>query len=89
MWGAVGCGLATLTSGIVYDNTGGGYESVVVVFVAVLAVALVAALRVPVGATDKPTGGEIEGENRCDKSQRGAECWRGTIKPVFDVLSQP
>lgn len=61
MWGAVGYGFAVLVSGIVYDNAGGGYGSVVVVFVVALALALVAALGVPVGASrDKPTADGME-----------------------------
>lgn len=68
MWGAVGYGIAVLISGIVYDNTGGGYGSVVIVFVVALALALVAALRVPIGATDKPAGGDMEQETRCVKT---------------------
>lgn len=49
MWGAVGVELATFISGSVYDHTAGGHESIVVVFVVVLVLALVATLGVPVG----------------------------------------
>lgn len=71
MWGAIGYGLAVLASGIVYDNTAGGYANVVIVFVAALSLALVAALRFAIGATDKSTGGETnlpEEGTRCVKN---------------------
>lgn len=83
MWGAAGYGFAVLISGIVYDYTGGGYESVVGVFVVALAVALAAALLVPVGAIDKPTDDKREGETGCVKIALVVEFWRGTIRPVL------
>lgn len=85
MWGAVGYGFAVLFSGIAYDNTGGGYGGVVVVFVVALAVALVAALRVPVGDdNDKQAGGERGGGIRSVKNLFGVEFLAGHAQPVFE-----
>ncbi|CAM9812625.1 unnamed protein product [Ectocarpus sp. 8 AP-2014] len=57
-WGAAGYGLSTLISGIVYGIARGSYDGVVSVYVSVLAMALVAALGVPVGPTAEPAGGQ-------------------------------
>ncbi|CAM9306786.1 unnamed protein product, partial [Hapterophycus canaliculatus] len=56
LWGAAGNGLSTLASGFMYDHTSGGYEGVVVMFVAVSAVALVAAFGVRVETDGSPAG---------------------------------
>ncbi|CAM9498558.1 unnamed protein product [Ectocarpus fasciculatus] len=71
-WGAAGYGLAALMSGFVYDVTGGSYDGVVAVYVTVLALALVAALGVPVGRTDIPAGGLDDEEPR--RSDRLGTC---------------
>lgn len=64
MWGSAGYGIANFISGVVYDHTDGGYTGIVVVFVVVLAVALVAALVDPVGADDdESVSGGQDGES--------------------------
>lgn len=55
-WGAAGYGIAALLSGFVHDHTG-GYWGVAIAFVVFVAIALVAASSVPVGATDTPAEG--------------------------------
>ncbi|CAM9109176.1 unnamed protein product [Ectocarpus sp. 8 AP-2014] len=67
-WGAAGYGLATLISGFAYDAAGGSYDVLMVVYVTVLALALLAALGVPVGRTDEPAGGQDDEEPRRDRS---------------------
>lgn len=55
--------MATFASGIVYDNTGGGYEGVVILFLAVSAAALLAAFGVRVGTKHSPASpGSEDGE---------------------------
>ncbi|CBJ26722.1 probable maltose permease [Ectocarpus siliculosus] len=62
-WGAAGYGFSTVISGLLYGIAGGNYDGgVVSVYVTVLAMALVAALGVPVGPTAEPAGGQ-EDEN--------------------------
>lgn len=61
LWGAAGYGLSTFASGFVYDNTTGGYGGVVIVFVAVSAAALVAALGVRFDG-DRSSAGSQDGE---------------------------
>ncbi|CBJ48928.1 conserved unknown protein [Ectocarpus siliculosus] len=67
-WGAAGYGLAAVISGFVYDATGGSYDGLMVAFVTVLALALLAALGVPVGRTDEPAGDQDDEEARRDRS---------------------
>eukprot|EP00903_Cladosiphon_okamuranus_P011518 g10845.t1 len=64
MWGAVGYGFAVLLSGVVYDITGAGYGSVVVVFFVALVLALAAAVGGPVGTADEPARGKMKEGNR-------------------------
>ncbi|CAM9442348.1 unnamed protein product [Ectocarpus sp. 13 AM-2016] len=73
-WGAAGFGLATLISGFVYDAAGGSYDGVMIVYVTVLALALLAALGVPVGRTDEPAGGQDDEEPRRDGSGTSDNC---------------
>lgn len=61
-WGAAGYGLAALISGFVYDAAGGSHDGLMVVYVTVLALALLAAVGVPVGRTDEPAGGQDDEE---------------------------
>ena len=49
MWGALGFGVASLTSGFICDASGGGYGGVMVQFVIVTTVALVTATGVSIG----------------------------------------
>lgn len=80
MWGAAGYGTATLISGFVYDHTGGGYESVVVVFVVALVVALVAALGVPVGTNGEPPGCQNSEGSRYVLNLSGGFCYIHTAR---------
>lgn len=54
LWGAVGFGVASLISGYLCDAAGGSYEGDMLVFVTVMAVALMASTGVAVGRSDAP-----------------------------------
>lgn len=52
LWGAFGFGVASFISGYLCDAAGGGYEGVMLFFVAVMAIGLMASTGVPVGRND-------------------------------------
>ena len=53
LWGAVGFGLASLIGGILCESDDGDYESVMVLFVAVMIGAMVASTGIPMDSDCK------------------------------------
>ncbi len=80
MWGAAGFGIAALVSGVVYGSAGGGLGGTVVLFVAALAMTLVAAAGVPVGRGCRPDAGE-----GCEGQAGGARRYDPLMMPPVVV----